>query len=108
MKYSPEGHAAGKNGDSRHCTLKGQFKGQLKGDNPTVSSQEREKYMSFTAICLVGMALLFKINGTSERWWIALGMILTAAAMLGFHVGMITMVLAIGCWKIIKDVFSHI
>ena len=50
-----------------------------------------------------------KINppGKRNRYQLALGMILTAAAMLGFHVGVITMILAVGCWKVIKDVFSH-
>lgn len=60
--------------------------------------------MAFNVVCLVGMALLFKISGTSERYWIAFGMILTAAAMLGFQVGMIGMVIAIGVWKVFKDI----
>ena len=55
-------------------------------------------------MCLVGMALLFKINATPERWWIAFAMIMTAAAMIGFPVGMIGMVIAIGCWKVFKDI----
>lgn len=59
--------------------------------------------MAFTGMCLVGMALLFKINATPERWWIALVMIMTAAGMMGFQVGMIGMIVAIGVWKVVKD-----
>jgi len=60
--------------------------------------------VAFTVVCLVGMAVLYRFSGTSERYWIVLAVLLTIAAMLGFQVGMIGMVVAIGVWKVFKDI----
>ena len=60
--------------------------------------------MNFTGICLIGMFVLFKVSATPERWWIALGILITAASMLGIEVGIISMAIAIGLWKVISDI----
>jgi hypothetical protein len=60
--------------------------------------------MSFTVLSILGMLVLFKFSGTAERWWIAFAIIITTAALLGIQVGMISLAIAIGVWKVISDI----
>lgn len=60
--------------------------------------------MNFTAMSILGMLVLFKFSGTAEKWWIAFAILITTAALLGAQIGMFTMVIAIGIWKVISDI----
>lgn len=62
--------------------------------------------MTFTKICLIVMLLLFKFS-TIDKWWLSYFIILTVAALFGHPVDMIGMVITMGVWKVIKDIFSH-
>ncbi len=60
--------------------------------------------MNFTVIGLIGMLLLFKISATPERWWIAFAIIITTASLFRIDFGMISLVIAIGVWRVISDI----
>ena len=60
--------------------------------------------MNFTAMSILGMLVLFKFSGTAERWWIAFAILITTAGLLGAQIGMFTMAIAIGVWKVVSDI----
>ena len=53
---------------------------------------------------LLGLAALFKLNDTNERWWIAFAMLVTSAGMLGIQVSTLKLVIGVGLWKVFSDV----
>ena len=60
--------------------------------------------MNFTAMSILGMLVLFKFSATAESWWIAFAILITTAALLGAQIGMVSIAVAIGVWKVISDI----
>ena len=60
--------------------------------------------MNFTALSILGLCALFKVSGTAERWWIAFAILITTAGLLGINIGMFSLSIAIGLWKVVSDI----
>jgi Flp pilus assembly protein TadB len=77
------------------------------GRERTVRGQEPEEQsgitMNFTQFCLIAMlAGCFLHEDRDVKWWLCFAIILTVTAMF-VPVSMVGMIVAVGCWKVIKD-----
>ena len=64
--------------------------------------------MNFTDYSIIGMAILWKLHPDRDcKWWLGLFIILVIAARLGFEVGVLGMLVAAGCWRVLGDLMRH-
>lgn len=60
--------------------------------------------MNFTEICLIGMLILLKFQtDPGARLWTIFAIIVVTLALIGYPLGMVGLVIALGLWKVFAD-----
>lgn len=63
--------------------------------------------MAITILFLAFMAFLFKFT-TMDKWWLCFVIIVFVLAQFGYELGMMRLIVAIGLWKVVKDICRRI